>query len=64
MLYSAAGVTFPTVVAAPPIMTIFFNFKNVSGCSFINLAAFVSGPKVTRVISFGNSEINECKTSI
>ena len=53
MLYSAAGVTFPTVFEAPPMMTIFFIFKKDSGYLFIKLATLVSGPRVTNVISSG-----------
>ena len=53
MLYSAAGVTFPTVFEAPPMITIFFSFKKESGYFFMKLATFVNGPRVTKVISLG-----------
>ena len=64
MLYSAAGVTFPTVLDAPPIITIFFNIKNESGYFVIKFAILVRGPSVTSVISFGFSSIRFFNTSI
>ena len=64
MLYSAAGVTFPTVLEAPPIITIFFNIKNESGYFEIKFAILVRGPSVTSVISFGFSSIKFFSTSI
>ena len=49
MLYSAAGVTLPTVQAAPPMTTHRPTFSATSGARTSAWARFVSGPSVTRV---------------
>ena len=49
MLYSAAGVTLPTVQAAPPITTQRPTFAAMSGAWSSASAMFVSGPSVTSV---------------
>jgi hypothetical protein len=47
MLYSAAGVTFPTVQAAPPITMQRLTCEAISGAFCSASATFVSGPSVT-----------------
>ena len=48
MLYSAAGVMFPTVQAAPPMTTQRPTRDAMSGASASARATFVRGPRVTR----------------
>ena len=62
MLYSAAGVTLPTVQAAPPITTQRPTFAAMSGAFASASATFVSGPSVTSRIP-GRSRILSTSTS-
>ena len=50
MLYSAAGVTFPSQQGAPPITTQRLTFPAIAGCFVSASARFVSGPSVTTTI--------------
>ena len=50
MLYSAAGVTFPSQHGAPPITTQRLTIVAICGFRSKASAIFVSGPKVTTTI--------------